>query len=181
MESYSRFYYVWIIWAHIKYVRFIHIMRSSGSLLILIAVETSIIWIYYNLRIYFTIDGCLHYFLFLAIKNKVSMKTPHICFGEHGRFWSRHSDVKENGGVAFCHGCVKFVMLKREIPIFRLESWMKETFLIHILSLTLPPTSSTLPLSLTILSSSRGWDWRDMNRNEHSRRPKVHVQYSSPS
>lgn len=59
-----------------------------------------------------------------AFKNNASMKIPYICFGEHGRFSSCHFDVKKekkNGSVIFCHGCVKFVMLKHGIFIFCLQ------------------------------------------------------------
>lgn len=89
MESYSRCHNVWIIWAHIKYVRFIHIIRSSCRLLINNFHCMYIPQLMYLFHYAYTIS------VLWAFKNNASMKIPYICFGEHGRFSSCHFDVKK--------------------------------------------------------------------------------------
>lgn len=72
MESYSIFYYVLILWAQIKFVRFTHTIKSNCSLFFLIAEKITIMWIHHNLFIYSTIDGCLCYFPLWAIRNSAA-------------------------------------------------------------------------------------------------------------
>lgn len=111
---------------------------SLGLVLLCLCVHS-----YYVDRVEFicsTADGCLHRFLLPGSSCPCCL----VCIGDFDR---ATPTWKKNGGVAFWHSCVKFVKLKCEIPIFCLEYCIKETFLIYILSLTLP-SSSTLSYPL---------------------------------
>ena len=140
----------------------------------------SIICIYHNLCIYYTMHSCLYHFSALGFQVQCFHEDPIHLF-----WWAWQIFILPLW-------CKKEKKWQCDILPWLCQICNVKTWNLHLLlgvinkadvpdshSFSDPPT--TLPLPPSILSSSRDWDWGDMNRNEHSRSPAVHMQYSSLS
>lgn len=58
---------------HATFFIFMHATVYINSLLLIIAEQYSIVWLYHSLYIHASVDGCLSCFQFLAITNEVAV------------------------------------------------------------------------------------------------------------
>ena len=100
--------------------------------------------------------------------SKIVLAMP---FGERGRFWFATLMWEKTWWHGILTGQCQICPVKMRHPLLLFRVMYEG----DIPGLHGP--SSSPSLSPTILSSSRGWDWGEIHRNEHLRSLADHIQY----